>query len=73
MGKINSFIDVVALKRAVCLGLQISELTRAGVLGDSLGSLRDGVLGQLAGQDETDSGLDFPAGDGGTSVVMSKT
>ena len=31
------------------------------------------MLGQLAGQDETDSGLDFPAGDGGTSVVMRKT
>ena len=40
-------------------------LLGAGVLGDSLGSLRDGVLGQLSGQDQTDGGLDFPAGDGG--------
>ena len=38
-------------------------LLGAGVLGDSLGSLRDGVLGQLSGQDQTDGGLDFPAGD----------
>ena len=48
-------------------------LLGAGVLGDSLGSLRDGVLGQLSGQDQTDGGLDFPAGDGGTLVVVGKT
>ena len=48
-------------------------LLGAGVLGDSLGSLRDGVLGQLSGKDQTDGGLDFPAGDGGTLVVVGKT
>ena len=48
------------------------RLLGAGVLGDSLGSLRDGVLGQLSGQDETDGGLDFAAGDGGTLVVVGK-
>ena len=47
-------------------------LLGAGVLGDSLGSLRDGVLGQLSGKDQTDGGLDFPAGDGGTLVVVGK-
>ena len=47
-------------------------LLGAGVLGDSLGSLRDGVLGQLSGQDQTDGGLDFAAGDGGTLVVVGK-
>ena len=50
-----------------------NRLLGAGVLGDSLGSLRDGVLGQLSGQDQTDGGLDFPAGDGGTLVVVGKT
>ena len=39
------------------------------VLGNSLGSLRDGVLGQLSREDETDSGLNFLGGDGGTLVV----
>ena len=48
-------------------------LLGTGVLGDGLGSLRDGVLGQLSGKDQTDGGLDFPAGDGGTLVVVGKT
>ena len=30
------------------------------VLGDSLGSFRDSVSGQLSGEDELDSRLDFP-------------
>ena len=49
------------------------NLLGAGVLGDGLGSLRDGVLGQLSGQEETDSGLDLPGGDGGPLVVVGKT
>ena len=50
-----------------------SSLLGAGVLGDGLGSLRHGVLGQLTGQEETDSGLDLSAGDGGAPVVVGKT
>ena len=50
-----------------------SDLLGAGVLGDSLSSLRDGVLGQLTGQEEPDSGLDLPGGDGGSLVVVGKT
>ena len=46
------------------------SLLGAGVLGDSLGSLRDGVLGQLSGKEEPDSGLDLPGGDGGPLVVV---
>lgn len=42
------------------------------VLGDRLGTLRHGVLGQLAGEDETDGGLDFPGGDGRLLVVRSE-
>ena len=42
------------------------------VLGDSLGTLRDGVLGKLTGQDQPDGGLDFPGGDGGLLVVGSQ-
>ena len=47
-----------------------NRLLGAGVLGDSLGSLRDGVLGKLTGEEETDSGLDFARGDGGPLVVV---
>ena len=47
-------------------------LLRASVLGDSLGALRHGVLGKFTREEETDSSLDFPGGDGGTLVVVSK-
>jgi hypothetical protein len=45
-------------------------LLGAGVLGDGLGAFRHGVLGKLAGQEETDCRLDFPAGDGRALVVV---
>ena len=48
------------------------SLLGAGVLGDSLGSLRHGVLGQFTWQEETDCGLDLSAGDGGPAVVVGK-
>ena len=38
----------------------MAQLLRASVLGDSLGALRHGVLGQLSRQKETDSSLDLP-------------
>ena len=31
------------------------------------------MLGQLSGQEEADSGLDLPGGDGGATVVVGKT
>ena len=40
-----------------------------GELGHSLGALRHGVLGQLAGQDEAHSSLDFARGHSGLLVV----
>ena len=68
-------IILVALKRAgwVVIRWKQYSLLGAGVLGDSLGSLRDGVLGQLTGQEEPDSSLDLPGGDGGPLVVVGKT
>ena len=65
---------LVALKRAgwVLVGERYS-LLGAGVLGDSLGSLRDGVLSQLSGQEEPDCGLDLPGGDCGPLVVVGET
>ena len=49
------------------------RLLAAGVLGDSLGALRHGVLGQLTGQKQADGGLDLPGGDGGALVVVGQT
>jgi len=41
-------------------------------LGDSLGTLRDGVLGKLSGEDKTDRGLDLSGRDGRSVVVRSE-
>ena len=49
------------------------RLLRGLVLGDSLGSLRDGVLGELPRKEESDSSLDLTGADGGPPVVLSKT
>ena len=50
-----------------------STLLGAGVLGDGLGTLTDGVLGKLTGQQKAHSGLNLSAGDGGPAVVVSQT
>jgi len=50
----------------------IDFLLGGGVLGDSLGALRDGVLGKLTGEEKPDSSLDLARGDGGPLVVVSK-
>ena len=63
----------MALKRAVGVIRSRSNLLGASVFGHSLGSLRDGVLGQLSWQDETDSSLHLSAGDGGSFIVVSQT
>ena len=72
-----SFESVGALRRACCvcpfLGVFFWSLLGAGVLGHRFGSLGDGVLRQLSGQEETDSGLDLSGGDGGPPVVVSQT
>ena len=49
------------------------HLLGGGVLGDGLGTLRDGVLGQFTRKEKPDSCLDLPGGDGGALVVVSKT
>ena len=40
-------------------GRKQHSLLGAGVLGDGLGSLRNGVLGKLTRKEKTDSGLDL--------------
>ena len=51
----------------------MSSLFAAGVLGDSLGSLRHSMLGQLSWEVQSHSCLHFPAGDGVLLVVVSQT
>ena len=41
-------------------------------LGDGLGSLSDGVSGELSGEEESDGGLDLSGGEGGLLVVSNK-
>ena len=64
---------VVCPKKDTGFGVkQTRSLLGAGVLGDSLGALRHGVLGQFTGEEQTDSSLDLPGGDGGATVVVSQ-
>jgi len=60
----------IPLEKKMLEGKQ--NLLGGSVLGDGLGTLRDGVLGQLTGEDEADSGLDLAGGDGGALVVGSE-
>ena len=46
------------------------KLLGAGIFGNSLGTLRDGVFGQFTGEKEPDGSLDLPGGDGGPLVVV---
>ena len=49
---------------------KVRNLLGAGVLGDSLGTFRDGVFGQFTRKEKPDSSLDLPGGDGGPLVVV---
>jgi hypothetical protein len=53
------------------------ETTRLGggalELGDGLGALRHGVLGQLSGEEQADSGLDLAGREGALLVVAGQT
>ena len=48
-------------------------LLGGSVLGDGLGSFRDGVLSQLSGKEKSDGRLNLPRGDGRPLVVVSET
>ena len=63
---------MVAFIKAVWGVHRASHLLAAGVLGNSLGAFRHGMLGKFSGEEEPHSSLDFPAGDGGFLVVVSK-
>nr|XP_055178577.1 uncharacterized protein LOC129507857 [Nyctereutes procyonoides] len=66
-------MDVVyALKRQgrTLYGFGGKHILGAGVLGDGLGALGHGVLGQLPGQQQAHGRLDLPGRDGRALVVM---
>ena len=61
----------MVLRRTFLFCQQIANnLLGAGVLGDGLGTFRDGVFGQFSGEEEPDSSLDLPGSDGGPLVVV---
>lgn len=68
---------MVALKRAVYVGdfnvKPLINLLGACVFGDGLCTFTDSVLGQFTRQQQTNSGLNFPTGDGRSFVVVSQT
>ena len=50
----------------------VNRLLRGSVLGDGFGAFRDGVLGQLSGEEEANSGLDLSGGQGVLLVVANE-
>ena len=62
------FLSVFSSQQVLECVIHKANLSR-GVLGDSLGTLRDGVLGQLTWKDKSDSSLNFSGGDGRLLVV----
>ena len=54
----------------VVVGDQTKDLLGRSVLGHGLGAFRDGVLGELTREQESDGGLDFSGRDGGLGVVL---
>lgn len=63
-------IEVLPKSKDIMVVMRL--LGGGGVLGDGLGALRHGVLGELTGKDEADGGLDLAGGDGGLLVVGGK-
>ncbi len=54
------------------MGKHRTNLLGRGVLGDGLGAFGHGVLGELSGEDEADSGLDLAGRQGGLLVVAAQ-
>ncbi|XP_045408573.1 uncharacterized protein LOC123638790 [Lemur catta] len=61
---------VTIMPKDIQLARRIRGERAARVLGDSLGALGHGVLGQLSGQQQAHGRLDLPGGDGRALVIM---
>ena len=67
-----SFVTMwLALKRAVCF-FAVDLFRRAGVLGDSLCALANGMLRQFPWKEQSNSSLYFSTGNGGALAVSSQ-
>ena len=55
------------------LGVLSTREYSGAELGDGLGALSDGVLGELTGEEEADGGLDLAGGEGVLLVVADET
>ena len=64
----DSILELISIKGTLVSGVYSSSCSR-GELGDSLGALGDGVLGELTGEEEADGGLDLAGGEGVLLVV----
>ena len=71
-GEKISYVNSNAMQYKI-VEMDLITLLGAGVLGDGLGTLRHGVLGELSREKQSDSGLDLARGDGGPLVVVSQT
>ena len=63
------FLLVWVLKKQIVYEQALDCHSVGGVLGDGLGTLGDGVLGELTGEEEADGGLHLSGGEGGLLVV----
>ena len=63
----------VLLKQISFTGLSVRSCYSRAELGDGLGALGDGVLGELSGEEKTDGGLDLTGGEGVLLVVANET
>ena len=62
-------LDLWIFMEMIEMGANMKECkSLLDVLGDGLGSFRNGVSGQLSGEDELDSWLDFSGGEGSSLV-----
>ena len=69
------FLEKPLLRSQVGIKLEdnpAADLGRAGELGDSLGSFRNGVLGKLSRKKKSDGGLHLSGGESGLLVVASE-
>ena len=72
MGTISKLFDICGYENSRLSVETEPNLLGRSIFGHGFGAFRDGVLGQLSGQEETDRSLDLARGDGGPLVVVSQ-
>lgn len=74
-GVFSIFVLIKQSKRGRCLDdrSRNSSYSEGAVLGDGLGALADGVLGELTWEEETDGSLDLSGGESVLAVVSDES